>query len=47
MDKQELLKVLPKYREFLQNRLKVRLHPKKLYLQPVRHGFKFTGSVIK
>lgn len=47
MAKQQLLDVLPKYREFLQNRLKVRLHPKKLYLQPVRHGFKFTGSVIK
>lgn len=46
-DKSLLLDVLPQYRAFLKDKLGIDLHPKKVYLQPVRHGFKFIGSVIK
>ena len=45
--KEFLLELLPKYRTFLKQELGIYLHPKKVYLQPVRHGFKFIGSVIK
>ena len=46
-NKELLLKALPKYRIFLKEELGIDLHPKKIYLQPVKHGFKFVGSVIK
>ncbi len=46
-DKKLLLGLLPKIRAFLQERLMLTLHPSKVYLQPVRHGVKFLGSVIK
>lgn len=31
---------------YLHTKLHIRLHPKKIYLQPVRHGFLFLGKVI-
>ena len=43
-NKELLLKALPKYRIFLKEELGIDLHPKKIYLQPVKHGFKFVGS---
>lgn len=46
-NKEELLNILPKIREYLKDELGLKLHPKKLYLQEVRKGFKFVGSVIK
>ena len=46
-NKELLLKALPNYRIFLKGELGIDLHPKKIYLQPVKHGFKFIGSVIK
>ena len=47
MDKKQLLSLLPQIRAFLATRLHLQLHPKKVYIQQVRKGFKFTGSVIK
>ena len=47
MEKDKLLLAIPKIREFLWEQLRLTLHPMKVYLQPVRHGFKFCGSVIK
>lgn len=46
-DKRLLLSLLPEIRAFLQRELSLTLHPDKIYLQPVRHGVKFLGSVIK
>lgn len=46
-DKSHLLSMLPKIRLFLKDELHLELHPKKVYIQEVRKGFKFTGSVIK
>lgn len=46
-DKQTLLRMLPELREHLKNNLGLKLHPRKLEMQPVRHGFKFVGVAIK
>ena len=46
-EKDILLALLPEIRIFLKERLGLVLHPYKIYLQPVRHGVKFLGSVIK
>lgn len=45
-NKAHLLRLLSEARERLKA-LGLRLHPKKIYLQPVRHGMEFTGAVIK
>lgn len=39
--------LLPDIRTFLRERLGIDLHPSKVYLQPIRHGLTFLGSVIK
>lgn len=44
-DKNALLKALPDIRAYLNERLGLTLHPDKVYLQPIRHGVKFIGSV--
>jgi len=44
-DKSALLGTIPKIRTYLKEKLGLTLHPDKVYLQPVRHGVKFTGSV--
>lgn len=46
-NKQTLLLLLPEIRMFLRDKLMLALHPSKVYLQPVRHGIAFLGSVIK
>jgi hypothetical protein len=46
-DKNLLLSILPKLRERLSVELDLELHKKKIYIQPVRHGVSFLGSVIK
>ena len=46
-DKEFLLSLIGTARTFLANELGLRLHPHKVYLQPVRHGCKFIGTVIK
>ena len=46
-DRETLKGLLPKIRELLRDRLAIELHPYKVYLQPVRHGVTFVGSVIK
>lgn len=45
-DKGELLRLLSEARERLAG-IGLTLHPKKIYLQPVRHGVEFTGAVVK
>ena len=42
-----LKSLLPQIRVFLRERLEIELHPDKVYLQPVRHGVTFLGSVVK
>ncbi|MBP3346876.1 MAG: RNA-directed DNA polymerase [Alphaproteobacteria bacterium] len=46
-DKKVLLAARDKIRDFLQNRLKLSLHPQKFYLQHYSKGVRFIGAVIK
>jgi len=46
-DKQTLLKLINKIRKFLKDELHLELHPCKIELQPVKHGFQFVGVHIK
>ena len=46
-DKQAILDALPKIERFLEQKLQLRMHKDKRYLQPVSHGVKFVGSYIK
>ncbi len=46
-DKQVLLDLIPKLREFLKQKLMLTLHPNKIYLQHFSKGVKFVGAVIK
>ena len=46
-NKEELLKAKKKIESFLKSRLKLTLHPQKVYLQHYSKGVKFIGAVIK
>ena len=46
-DRDRLKSSVPLLRRFLSERLHLELHPDKVYLQPCRHGVKFTGAVVK
>ena len=43
----ELVEIAPKLREFLKNDRHMTLHPTKISIQPVRHGFDFIGATIR
>jgi retron-type reverse transcriptase len=45
-DKQILLSAISRIREFMQNKLGLILHPKKIRLQPAAKGFAFLGAYI-
>lgn len=45
-DKDKLLKVKKLATIFLRDHLKLDIHPKKVYLQPCRHGVPFLGGVV-
>jgi len=45
--KSVLKKLIPVLSTFLSEQLKLKLHPKKIYLQPVAHGVRFLGCFIK
>ncbi|GHV36414.1 hypothetical protein FACS1894178_7600 [Bacteroidia bacterium] len=46
-DKEFLTSIVPQIADFLQKKLKLTLHPKKIYLQHYSKGVKFLGAVIK
>ena len=46
-DKEYLKSLIPQIRGYLQTNLKLRLHPNKVYLQPISHGVQFLGAFIK
>ncbi len=46
-NKQKLLDIIPKIRDFLHERLHLTLHPKKIYLQDARKWVLFLGAYIK
>ena len=46
-DKEYLKSLIPLLSNFLLSRLKLKLHPKKIYLQHYTKGIKFLGAVIK
>jgi retron-type reverse transcriptase len=45
-DRAVLAALVPRIRTFLQTDLGLTLHPRKLYLQPCRHGVPFLGMVV-
>ncbi len=45
-NKEYLKKLIPKLSEYLQTKLQVSIHPKKIYLQHYSKGVKFLGTVI-
>jgi RNA-directed DNA polymerase len=46
-DKEYLKLIIPKIKHFLRSDLCLTLHPKKIYLQEVKHGVPFLGTYIK
>ena len=46
-DKERLKAAVPLLRSYLGEKLHLELHPDKVYLQPCKHGVKFTGAVVK
>ena len=46
-DKQFLIKIQDKLRRFIAEKLGLRLHPRKVYLQHFSKGVKFIGAVVK
>jgi RNA-directed DNA polymerase len=46
-DKEYLKSLIPVISNYLNNELKLKLHPKKIYLQHYTKGVKFLGTVIK
>ena len=46
-NKKYLKTIIPVIRRFLKNKLLVKLHPKKIYLQSVTAGFPYLGCFIK
>lgn len=46
-DKDYLKSIIPSIRVFLQTNLKLTLHPKKIYLQPISHWVQFLWAFIK
>lgn len=45
-DVEVLKKAIVQIRDYLKDKLKLTLHPKKIYLQPVTNGFPFLGAYI-
>lgn len=45
--KEELLRLIPEIRDFLERKLKVSLHPDKVYLQHFSKGVRFIGTQLK
>jgi hypothetical protein len=46
-DKKFLKSLIPKIDAYLKHELGLKLHPKKIYLQPYQNGLKFLGAIIK
>lgn len=46
-DKRKLKKVILKIKDFLEKKLKLELHPKKIYFQPACRGVEYLGVIIK
>lgn len=45
--REDVVRLVPKFRCFLQEQLRIRLHPKKIFVQPVRHGVLYVGAYIQ
>lgn len=45
-NKQEILNIIPKIKEYLYNNFEVKLHSKKIYIQHYTKGVKFIGAVV-
>ena len=45
--REELVSLVPELKEYISEQLLIKLHPKKIYIQPVRNGVLFVGAMIK
>ena len=45
--REDVVRLIPRFRGFLREQLRIRLHPKKIYVQPVRHGVLYVGAFIQ
>ena len=45
--RQEVVRLIPAFRQFLKEQLRLRLHPKKIYVQPARNGVLYVGAYIQ
>ena len=45
--REDVVRLIPLFRDFLWKQLRIRLHPKKIYVQPVRHGLLYVGAYIQ
>lgn len=45
-NKEEILTIIPKLREYLIKKYEVKLHQRKIYIQHYKKGTKFTGSIV-
>lgn len=46
-DKEEILQVIPAFRQWLKENLNITLHPRKCYIQHYAKGVSFVGGIIK
>ncbi len=46
-DKEYLIKLIPLIENYLNKHLKLKLHPKKIYIQEINKGLPFLGVIIK
>jgi hypothetical protein len=45
-DRDVLLAIIPRIRQFLSDHLRLTLHPRKIHLQPASRGFAFLGAYV-
>lgn len=45
--RQDVVRIIPTFRHFLEEQLHLRLHPKKIYVQPARNGVLYVGAYIQ
>lgn len=44
---EEVVRLIPAFKKYLEEQLRLRLHPKKIYVQPARNGLLYVGAYIQ
>lgn len=45
--REEIVRLIPAFKKYLEEQLRLRLHPKKIYVQPARNGLLYVGAYIQ